>query len=42
MSAIGPRTMASEVRRLKPLEAENTKLRRPVADLTLDKTMLSV
>jgi len=30
----------SEIRRLKKLEDENAKLKRPVADLTLDKTML--
>ena len=30
----------SEIRRLKQLEEENTKLKRLVADLTLDKTML--
>jgi putative transposase len=30
----------SEIRRLKQLEDENTKLKRLVADLTLDKTML--
>jgi putative transposase len=30
----------SEIRRLKLLEDENTKLKRLVADLTLDKTML--
>lgn len=30
----------SEIRRLKQLEEENTKLNRLVADLTLDKTML--
>lgn len=30
----------SEIRRLKPLEEENGKLKRLVADLTLDKTML--
>lgn len=30
----------SEIRRLKQLEDENTKLTRLVADLTLDKTML--
>ena len=30
----------AEIRRLKRLEEENTKLKRPVADLTLDKTML--
>ena len=29
-----------EIRRLKQLEEENTKLKRLVADLTLDKTML--
>ena len=29
-----------EIRRLKQLEDENTKLKRLVADLTLDKTML--
>ena len=31
---------ASEVRRLKQLEEENLKLKRLVADLSLDKTML--
>ena len=31
---------AAEIRRLKQLEEENTKLKRLVADLTLDKTML--
>ena len=31
---------AVEVRRLKQLEEENTKLKRSVADLSLDKTML--
>ena len=31
---------AVEIRRLKQLEEENSKLQRPVADLTLDKTML--
>jgi putative transposase len=30
----------AEIRRLKQLEDENTKLKRLVADLTLDKTML--
>jgi putative transposase len=30
----------AEIRRLKQLEKENTKLKRLVADLTLDKTML--
>ena len=30
----------AEIRRLKPLEDENAKLKRLVADLTLDKTML--
>ncbi len=30
----------AEMRRLKQLEDENTKLKRLVADLTLDKTML--
>jgi putative transposase len=30
----------SEIRRLKQREDENTKLKRLVADLTLDKTML--
>ena len=30
----------SEIHRLKQLEDENGKLKRPVADLTLDKTML--
>jgi putative transposase len=30
----------SEIRRLKQLEDKNTKLKRLVADLTLDKTML--
>jgi putative transposase len=30
----------SEIRRLKQLEDENTRLKRLVADLTLDKTML--
>lgn len=30
----------SEIRRLKQLEDENAKLKRLVADLTLDKTML--
>ena len=30
----------AEIRRLKQLEEENTKLKRLVADLTLDKTML--
>ena len=29
-----------EIRRLKQLEEENTKLKRLVADLSLDKTML--
>ena len=32
--------MPSEMRRLKQLEEENSKLKRLVADLTLDKTML--
>ncbi len=32
----------AEIRRLKQLEEENTKLKRLVADLTLDKTMLQV
>jgi putative transposase len=31
---------ASEIRRLKKLEDENTKLKRLVADLTREKTML--
>ncbi len=35
-SGLGP----SEVRRLKQLEEENTKLKRLVADLSLDKAML--
>ncbi len=39
-SAVGPRTMASEIRRLKQLEDENGKLKRLVADLSLDKEML--
>ena len=30
----------AEIRRLKQLEEENTKLKRLVADLTVDKTML--
>ena len=30
----------TEIRRLKQLEDENTKLKRVVADLTLDKAML--
>jgi putative transposase len=30
----------AEIRRLKQLEEENAKLKRLVADLTLDKTML--
>ncbi|MBB3937081.1 putative transposase [Aureimonas phyllosphaerae] len=30
----------SEIRRLKQLEEENAKLKRLVADLSLDKTML--
>ena len=30
----------AEIRRLKPLEEENAKLKRLVADLTLDKAML--
>jgi putative transposase len=29
-----------EIRRLKPLEDENSKLKRLVADLTLDRSML--
>ena len=29
-----------EIRRLKQLEEEDTKLKRPVSDLSLDKTML--
>jgi putative transposase len=33
--------MPSEVRRLRHLEEENTRLRKLVADLTLDKEMLS-
>jgi putative transposase len=33
--------MPSEVRKLKHLEEENTRLRKLVADLTLDKEMLS-
>jgi putative transposase len=33
--------MPSEVRRLKQLEEENTRLRRLVADLSLDKEMLT-
>jgi putative transposase len=32
--------MLSEVRRLRSLEEENTRLRKLVADLTLDKEML--
>jgi len=32
--------MPSEVRRLRSLEEENTRLRKLVADLTLDKEML--
>ena len=32
--------MPSEMKRLKQLEEENTKLKRLVADLSLDKTML--
>ena len=32
---------ADQVRRLKDLEAENARLRRAVADLTLDKPILS-
>lgn len=32
--------LPTEMRRLKQLEDENTKLKRLVADLTLDKTML--
>jgi putative transposase len=32
--------MPSEVKKLRQLEAENTRLRRVVADLTLDKEML--
>ena len=33
--------MPSEVRKLRHLEEENTRLRKHVADLTLDKEMLS-
>ena len=33
--------MPSEVRHLRHLEEENTRLRKLVADLTLDKEMLS-
>jgi putative transposase len=33
--------MPSEVRRLRHLEEENTRLRKLVADLTFDKEMLS-
>ncbi len=33
--------MPSEVRKLKQLEEENARLRKLVADLTLDKEMLS-
>ena len=33
-------TGVAEIRRLKQLEEENAKLKRLVADLTLDKTML--
>ena len=33
--------MPSEVRRLKQLEEKNTRLRKLVADLTLDKEMLT-
>jgi putative transposase len=33
--------MPSEVRKLRHLEEENTRLRKRVADLTLDKEMLS-
>jgi putative transposase len=32
--------MPSEVKKLRQLEVENTRLRRVVADLTLDKEML--
>jgi putative transposase len=32
--------MPSEVKKLRQLEEENTRLRRVVADLTLDKEML--
>ena len=32
--------MPSEVKKLRQLEMENTRLRRVVADLTLDKEML--
>ena len=33
-------SVIAEIRRLKQLEEENTKLKRLVADLSLDKTML--
>ena len=40
MSAIGPRTMASEAKRLKALEVENAKLKKMLAEQMLDVATL--
>jgi len=40
LSAIGPRTMASDARRLRALEDENGKLKRLLADAMLDNAGL--
>ena len=39
-SAIGPRTMASDARRLRSLEDENARLKRLLADQMLDDAVL--
>jgi len=40
MSAIGPRTMASDARRLRALEDENAKLKKLLAEAMLDNAIL--
>ena len=40
MSATGPRTMASDARRLRALEDENSKLKKLLAEAMLDNAIL--
>jgi hypothetical protein len=40
-NAVSPEPGAGQVKRLKELETENTRLRRAVSDLTLDKLILA-
>ena len=40
MSAIGPRTMASDAKRLKALEEENARLKKLLAESMLDVSTL--